>query len=408
MTYKRWWTIVLVLGALCVWSRPAAANDKAEARRAFRAGQQAYQNGQYGVAARAFERAYKLLPIPAIAFSTAQAHRKQYFVDKQPGRIKRALELYREYIAKVPKGGRREDAVSNIAELEPQLARMQATMGKPITMPNLQPATELMVSARGVKGAKASIDKKTGDAPLMLRVEPGKHMVKVWAKGYFPVQEEHTAVDGKFITIEVNLRPKPAQVRVNAPGGATVMVDGRPVGNTPLARPLSLAAGKHFIALRKRGYHSWSREVAVKRGDDVEISVSVGRTTQRKISYYVLGAAVLAWTATGLTALSAQSLGKDAKALDDKRTTEGLNVSEFQRYLDLKSQFNERQTQSLALLGTAAAISVVGGLLYLFDNPRAEVPPAVTAPGAPPPSGGLTVAPLVSKDSTGLAVLGQF
>lgn len=407
MTYKRWGFVTLVFATVLALAAPAAA-DKEEARRAFRAGQQAYQNGQYGVAARAFERAYKLLPVPAIAFSTAQAHRKQYFVDKQPGRIKRALELYREYIAKVPKGGRREDAVSNIAELEPQLARMMATMKTPIVMPNLQPATELMVSARGVKGAKASIDGKTGDAPLMLRVKPGKHKVKVWADGYFPVQEEHTAVEGKFITVEVNLRPKPARVRVHAPGGTTVTVDGRPVGSTPLTRPLALSAGKHFIALSKRGYKSWSREITVKRGDEVEISASMGRTRQRKISYYVLGAAVLMWTATGLTALSAQQLGKDAKSLDDKRTSEGLTVSELDEYLSLKDQHGERVTQSLALLGTAAAITVVGGLLYLFDNPRAEAPPPTTGPGTPPPSAGIVLSPLVSQDATGLALLGRF
>ncbi len=401
--------VAALVAALMLPASASAQDNRAEAQKAFRAGQQAYQAGQYGVAARAFERAYKALPVPAIAFSTAQAHRKQYFVDKEPGRIKRALELYREYIAKVPKGGRRDDAVSNIAELEPQMARLKATMRKPIEMPKFTQATELMVSARGVKGAKASIDGKAGDAPLMLRVKPGAHKVRVTAEGYFPVEQTATAVKGKFITVEVTLRPKPALVRVRAPGGTTVTVDGRPVGTTPMSRPLAVSAGKHFIAFTKRGYRSWSREIVVKRGDEIEIAASMRRTTQRKIAYYVLGAATVMWLATGASALGAKQAGDDAKTLDTKRNSEGLTVGELNEYLDLKQTHEDRITQTYGLLGVAAAISVAGGLLYLFDNSRAEVPPSALTPGAPQPERKpFTVAPMVDRHVTGLALSGRF
>jgi len=408
MSHRSWLPIATLVAALALPASALAQDKRADAQKAFRAGQQAYQGGQYGVAARAFETAYKLLPIPAIAFSTAQAHRKQYFVDKEPGRIKRALELYRQYIAKVAKGGRRQDAVSSIAELEPQLARMVATMRTPIKMPSLVQATELMVSARGVKGAKAEIDGKSGDTPLMLRVSPGPHKVRVTADGYYPVVETHTAVKGKFITVEVQLKPKPALLKVRAPSGTTVTVDGRPSGTTPMARPLAVRAGKHFIAFTKRGYRSWSREIVVKRGDEIEIAASLRRTTQRKISYYVLGAATVFWVASTFSALNAKQAGDDAKALDDKRNSEGLSVAELNEYLDLRTTHNDRISNTYALLGIAGAITVAGGLLYLFDSSRAEAPPPTLSPGAPPEPKPLTVAPMVDKNVTGLALLGRF
>lgn len=407
-TKTTWLPVVVVAAVIALPSAAAAQDNRADAQKAFRAGQQAYEAGQYEVAARAFERAYKALPIPAIAFSTAQAHRKQYIIDKEPGRIKRAIELYRVYIAKVPKGGRRDDAVTSIAELEPKLERMMATMRQPIVMPKIDAVTELMVSARGVKGAKAWIDGKQGDAPLMLQVTPGPHKVRVVAEGYFPVEETHTAVRGKFITVEVMLKPKPALIQVDAPGGTMITIDGRPSGTTPLLRPLAVPAGKHFISLTKRGYRSWSREIVVKRGDKMQLAPTMRRTTQRKLSYYVLGASALLWIGTGLSALSAQQVGKDAEALNDKRNSEGLTVAELDEYLHLRDQHNQRLDNTYILLGVATAVSVAGGLMYFLDSSRAEAPPATMTPGAGPESPVVSVAPMVGGQTAGLALVGRF
>ena len=130
----------LVIACLGVLAAPAIAQDKApnkaavrkEAKKFFRAGQQAFDAGQYVMASDAFEQAYNRLPLPAIAFSTAQAHRLQYFIDKDASRLKRAIELYRIYLTMVASGERRDDAGSNLAELEPILLRLEAGAAGPI------------------------------------------------------------------------------------------------------------------------------------------------------------------------------------------------------------------------------------------------------------------------------------
>ena len=48
------------------------------AKASFRAGANAYAAGDYPAAIQALEAAYELTPLPAIAFSLAQAERKQY------------------------------------------------------------------------------------------------------------------------------------------------------------------------------------------------------------------------------------------------------------------------------------------------------------------------------------------
>ena len=56
----------------------------------------------FAAAATDFEQAYKALPLPEIAFSAAQAYRRQYQVDAKPSHVARAIELYRV----VPREGR--------------------------------------------------------------------------------------------------------------------------------------------------------------------------------------------------------------------------------------------------------------------------------------------------------------
>ena len=127
---------------LLLTAQPARADEKAEAQKRFRSGEVAFKAGDYVVAAEAFEEAYALLPLPAIAFSTAQSYRLQYFIDKQPARLRRAVELYRVYVDQTPKGGRREDAVANLAEVEPLLGRLDGTATVTFTVAAEPPSTD--------------------------------------------------------------------------------------------------------------------------------------------------------------------------------------------------------------------------------------------------------------------------
>src|SRR3954469_15887621 len=111
--------IALTLGALC-WplSALAADSDLDRAKESFKAGAAAYAAGDYLAAIQALEAAYQLTPLPAIAFSLAQAERRQYFVDRSFAHLERAVTLFRRYIELSPSGSRRADALDALSQLE--------------------------------------------------------------------------------------------------------------------------------------------------------------------------------------------------------------------------------------------------------------------------------------------------
>ena len=105
----------------------AHAEDKAAAERYFRAGAKAYAAQNFAAAATDFDEAYKALPLPEIAFSAAQAYRRLYRVEPKPEYVRRAVELYRAYLDKVKTGGRVGDAADNLAEMERELDKLEAS-----------------------------------------------------------------------------------------------------------------------------------------------------------------------------------------------------------------------------------------------------------------------------------------
>ncbi|RMH41649.1 MAG: PEGA domain-containing protein [Deltaproteobacteria bacterium] len=370
---------------------------RAEAERLFRAGERFYNDGQYEAAAQAFEQAYALLPLPAIAFSAAQAYRLQYFIDKKPGRLKRAIELYRAYLEREPDGARRADASTSLAELEPILARIEAKEGTVKTEVMENTATQVMITAQ-VDGAAVSIDGgESSPAPVIREVSPGDHRVRVEADGYFPVDLKVTAVEGRLVPVEVTLKPQPALVTLRAEADAQVSVDGRPVGTTPLARPIELAAGTHFITVARRGRYPWSREIEVKRGQRLTLSADLDVTRQRRASYWVMGASAVGFAAAGVYGGLALRDDGDAADLRERIATTGGTPDDVMRYRDLVDRRDRERSTMFALLGVGGALATTGILLYMLDSPRAEVPPSAPRVGA-----------VVGAGSAGLSVSGRF
>ena len=400
---------VIVALALCATAGTAPAQDdaKKEAKKFFRAGESAYNAGDYIMAAEAFEQAYASLPLPAIAFTDAQAYRLQYFIDKDPRRLKRAIGLYRVYIEEVKTGGRRDDAVTNLAELEPILLGLEAEAGQVEAMGASAPATKIMVSSN-VKTARAAVDgAKAVTLPLVSEVSPGTYKVIVSAEGYFSKEQEYTVVEGQFRVVEVMLQPRPATVRVRAISGAQIMVDGRPAGTTPLSRALELPAGQHFITVTHRGRHAWSKEIHVERGETIELSPQLSRTFQRKVSYVVLGAGATAAVLGGVTALGAAAADGDASELDTRRRESGpLSPEELMTLQEKVDDRDDLLQATYVFLGVGGALAATGALLYFMDNPR----PEAYEPGAPTPSDPAPVAvtPMVGRDVAGLAVTWGF
>jgi hypothetical protein len=394
--------IALILTILLSATVALAEDDqkKAEAEKYFRAGETAYNVGNYLAATQAFENAYELLPVPAIAFSTAQAYRLLYVKDKQAGYVKRAVELYKIYIDQVGQGGRVPDATANLAELEKELRALEAA-GQSTAMPIMAPVTQLMINSQ-TPGARATVDGKTGPLPLIVDVAPGEHTVAAEADGYFPNQTKAVAVEGQFIVHEVDFQPMPAVLKIRAESGARVEVDGRPV--KALRGGIEVPAGRHFVTVTRRGRHAFSREVDAKRGETVELDARLRKTGQRKAVPWVwIGAGVLALGAGAAGGLALYEQGQ-AEEIDARRETVGITAAERDQYYQHRDRRDQMVNTMWGLGGAALITATVGALMYVFDRPDAEAPPPSFGPTESAPA----VTPFATDGGAGVSVTGSF
>ena len=407
--------IGLALAAMAIVAAPVHAQDDAQrdqARRHFRAGKAAFNDGQYLAAARAFEESYKILSLPEIAFSMAQAYRLQYFVDKQPHGLKRAIDLYQVYVAQKPKGNRFGVAITHLAELQPILLRMQQ---EGMSFNAAVQETQVMINSQ-IPGAMGRYKDQYAKLPLTLDLEPGGYEVEISAEGYFTEKHQIQAVKNRFITVEVDLKAKPAQLSVQGVAGADITIDGRPEGETPLVRPLEVAEGSHFVAVTKRGHRPWSLQVDLARGQELTLEPKLRITTQRKVAYGFGAFALAAALGGTVTSLAAARENRAAQDILTRRNTESITADDLIDYNIHRDERNRLLGGSVAAFSVAGLALVTGGLLYYLDTPRAERPPAAPRREQAPPAVAPTddgpeltsVVPMVGRDNAGIAVLGRF
>lgn len=60
-----------------------------------------------------------------------------------------------------------------------------------------------------------------------------------------------------------------------SPAGATITVDGRPAGTTPLAKPIQIAAGTHAIEVTAEGYTPQKQDLMVSAGVPIALKVAL-------------------------------------------------------------------------------------------------------------------------------------
>jgi hypothetical protein len=95
---------------------PALGADSAteQARQHYETGTKQYDLGHWDDAIPEFEKAYELRPDPSFLYNLAQAYRRK-------GDARRALDLYKNYLAKVPKAPQRAEIEERIKSLQKQI-----------------------------------------------------------------------------------------------------------------------------------------------------------------------------------------------------------------------------------------------------------------------------------------------
>jgi iron complex outermembrane receptor protein len=100
-----------------------------QARQHYVTGTQQYDLGHWDDAIREFEKAYELRPDPSFLYNLAQAYRRK-------GDAKRALDLYRNYLVKVPRTPQRAEIEERIKGLQKQIDDAASPQPAP---PGLEP-----------------------------------------------------------------------------------------------------------------------------------------------------------------------------------------------------------------------------------------------------------------------------
>lgn len=388
----------LTVAAMLTLAAPAPTAIE-DAKTYFEAGQQAYRAGFYLDAARAFEQAYELVPNPAITFSVGQTYRRQFLLDGDPAHLRRAILAYRGYLKDVPRGGRSEDAIENLAELE----RRRVALGLPAVEAAAEARaearkTQLMISSQ-TEGAQAVLDGAAPQAvPLVAEVSPGAHEIEVSAAGHFPQTVRAVAIEGRLVVSQVELRPRPASLKVRGTSGAQVTIDGRIVGKVPFPNPVDLEAGRHLVTATRSGRHAFVREVEVARGESLELVADLETTTQREVSYWFIGGGTVLMVSTGvLVAVALVSEGQARLLLRKQEVDEqNLTAQELDRYISARNRRNDMLTVSTATLVGSVLVGGIGAALFFLDDSEPLYQP-----------GGIS--PLISTDGrVGLSWQGSF
>lgn len=389
-----------------------AAPEKSEApdaRLYFNAGARAYAAGKYAAAIRAFEEAYRIQPRPGLVFSIAQAHRRQYFIDKSKENLVEAIQHYRKYLELEPDGARRGDAAEALSELEPFSNKLAPS--DVASVQAAKPATQLMISSP-IDDVTIALDgNPAGTLPYIAQVTPGVHNVTLTAAGYLEYRRDVRVLDGSVVPLDVTLQEKPAKVTVVAPEGARIAVDGRFRGVAP-SPPLEVPAGRHFVTVTENGHEAYSREIAVERDEKRSLTAELPATTQRTVALVSIGLGGTALLAG--TGLMVAAVVREDSAKSTMSTLE--SQADIHVYADTVASRDELRTAGIATAASGLAVATIGLFLFAFDEPRAGAS-APAEGGAPeparprreqPPGLDVSALPWFSPNGGGAALRGTF
>jgi hypothetical protein len=380
-------TVALLLTtASSASAKDPTPDDVERARTFFNAGAMAYAAAKYYDAVRSFEQAYELAPRPQVLFSLAQSERKEYFASNNAAYLRRAIQHYKDYLDQVPSGGRRSEATEAKADLEGRLARLDPSQAQGGTIAHAEKRKARITVYSATPGAQVVVDRgPPQELPYFADLEPGKHVVRVFAEGYFDAQQEVSGDKPIDVPLNLTLRDRPALVTVAYDGAADFHVDGRIVATTPAARAIEVPPGTHVLSLSANGKKAFSQEVVLERGKPFRLEPHLEASGQRVVAWTMLvggGIGLLGGAFFGVAAVGRENRVQE---LDEKLTQRNITATELDEHNDAIERRDTFRTTAIVSASIGGALAAGGLLLYLFDKPNVAVlPPRSVEPGPYP------------------------
>ena len=400
-----------VIAIVIVALTATAAADRKKAERWFAKAEKAYRAQNFLAAAQYFDLAYKELPAPEIAFSAGQAYRRAFRVDTSKTEfVEKAIKYYEIYLDAVKSGGRVGDAADSLEDMYRERTRLggrksggdsmenKTLLGVSVTFADEQRVATKMREIEEKSETepevpvKLTIDGTARDPDTLHTVEPGDHVVRAEAPGYEPLEKRVRVIAGAQITEDLVLQPLPAEITVTTEDGATIIVDGRGIGEAPV-KPIRVEAGKHVITVLNTGRRAAAKEVTVTRAEKRSVVVPLQSTLRRRsVKWVAIGAGAFV-VIGGLGVLGAMYWDDQAVEHRKKLIMGNQDPQVLSDYYNARD-YRDRSIDGVWVTGGAAlAIGLTAAWLYYFDSPSAE---------------GVTVVPHATENSAGGAVLGRF
>ncbi|AKT41623.1 PEGA domain-containing protein [Chondromyces crocatus] len=183
------------------------------------------------------------------------------------------------------------------------------------------------------------------------------------------------------------LRLQVATVRLQAPSGATLSVDGAPLGSAPLRDPVVLNPGTHRFRAELPDAPPIERSLHVRAAHTTDVTLErpsprpatpppaqpppIERSSPLWIGWALTGTLAAAATATGIASIvTAVKLSDTPYAGPDRRPHPDASAATLGARLDTLAV-----TTDILLAATAASLGVTLVLSLTAPSPRAPVPP---------------------------------
>lgn len=315
--------VLITLGAAPAWAqKPSAAFTST-----FQAGVDAFRLGQYDEAVRHLEAAAQLEP------TLPGPHRFLAAVAAAQSRWPDCIGSARTAIALNPQS-------SEIGATRKLHDDCRQAAGRPAFEGDYGDGGAVAVTAN-VAGATVTVGGlKYGATPLMPRAIPlGEVAVTATKAGYKPAETTTTILPGVVTDVELTLEEDPAAsgpaigeapapelgwLRVSAPPGASVRIDGKPATLDERGR-FALTPGSHELEVDAPGRVPARRTVRVSKGQETTVAVALESRSARASRQRTGRVAVAA--AVGLGAVGAMTAMLSMQASDEARDAWTIEVT---------------------------------------------------------------------------------
>ena len=149
------------------------------------------------------------------------------------------------------------------------------------------------VNVIGPANAIVKIDgREVGTAPYkgQVNVSAEPHSFSAEAPDYVAATQSAIVKDGEALnlTLQLSKEQSKGKLIVSAkPEGATIEIDGHPMGSTKWDGPVDV--GTHQVTVKKQGYYTWNQDVEVPKGAERTISTTLNEDRNTSFVPWLIG-----------------------------------------------------------------------------------------------------------------------